>query len=240
MDVEINLKVLLKSFLKHILLIISITALVTLGTAAYTLFLITPTYEATTVALIWTDDLNLQATGKYDYAAKIINIYAESIQSDDTMKAAADLIVDDSYTPQQIRSMISIEFAEGRPILYITAKSHNPYAAATIANKVREAAAYTLNDIAILKPEREAVVPSNPSSPSIVTNCVIAFLVSAVLSFGISLFVDLSDTKIKSEEQLANALDVPVLGAIPLVTWQMEEEKRAESNKSQVQRGTKS
>lgn len=238
MDVEINLKVLFKSFLKHIWLIVIITALVTLGTAIYSAFMVTPIYEATTVALVWTDDMNMQASGKYDYATKIINIYAESIKSDETMKFASDLIDDDYYTPQRIRSMIEIEFAEGRPILYITAKSPNPNHAATIANKVREAAAYTIN-IATLRTTREAGIPTNPASPSLVRNCIIAFFVSAILSYAICLFIDLSDTKITSEEQLTELLDVPMLGMIPWIDLSTEEEKRAENGKNPIQKGAK-
>lgn len=238
MDVEINLKVLFKSFLKHIWLIVIITALVTLGTALYSAFMITPIYEATTVALVWTDDMNMQASGKYDYATKIINIYAESIKSDKTMEFASDLIVDEYYTPQRIRSMIEIEFAEGRPILYITAKSPNPDHAAAIANKVREAATYTI-DIATLRTTREASIPTTPSSPSVVRNCIIAFFVSALLSYVICLFIDLSDTKITSEDQLTEILDVPMLGMIPWIDLSTEEEKRTEGGKSQVQGGTK-
>ena len=238
MDVEINLKVLLRSFLKHIWLIALITILVTLGTAAFTAFLVTPTYEATTVAHIWLDDSEMQATGKYDYATKILKLYVARIKSDETMNYAADLINDEDYTPEKIRSVVDVESTQGDPTLHITAKSSDPDQAINIANKVSEAAAYTIDDIATLVEIETATITS--SSPSLAVNCVIGFLASAVLSFGICLFVDLSDTKITSEEQLANALDVPLLGAIPMVEWQMEEEKRAESNKSQVQRGTKS
>ena len=217
MDVEISFKLLLKTLVKHLLLLIIITLLVAILAALYTNYFVTPIYSATTTARIMINDMNSTAQGNLTTTINILSTYATSIMSDFTLQTAADMIDDDQYTPEYLRNCISVTFDQGTIILYITAISTNPENAAIIANTVRKAAAYCNTDLAELTLLNEAKAPASPASPSLMKNVVFAALVAFVLLYALLLIVDIYNNKITTEEDLNFVLDLPVIGAIPLL-----------------------
>ncbi len=204
--------------MKHLWIIVASTVLVSVAAAIYTAFFVTPVYTATTTSLVMVDDLNSTKGGNINTTISLMSTYAKLVKSDKTMQAASDLIVDENYTPEVISGMVSVSYEADGLILYITARSTSPENAAILANKVSEAAAYTI-DIATLDVYNKAVAPSSPSSPSMVKNVFIGFVLAFVASYGICLAIDLSNTRIVTEQQLADVVGAPVIGVIPYVEY---------------------
>lgn len=229
MEVEISLKVLLKSLLKHLWVILLITLIVALLVALYTTSFVTPVYRATTTARLLITDLNGTPQSNLSTTINLMSTYAISVQSDDTMQLASDLIEDESYTPDVIRSMINVSYEENGIILYISAVSTNPENAAILANTVATAAAHSI-DLAELTVIKKAIAPTSPYSPSLVTNLTVAVLLTFVATYALFLLIDINNNKIVSEEQLADVLDVPVIGVVPLV----ENINNAKKNSTEV------
>ena len=60
-----------------------------------------------------------------------------------------------------------------------------------------------------------AVPPTQPSSPKIVLNGIVAIFVGLLLGVGVALMLELFDRRVRSNDDVALAIGVPVLGTIP-------------------------
>lgn len=231
MDVEISFKLLFKTLLKHIWLLIIVTLVVALLAALYTTFLVTPTYKATATVRILNNDLNSTAGNNLQTTINLLSAYAKSVLSDTTLETASSMIPDTRYTPEYLRRIISVNYDEGSIILYITAVDTNPEYAAELANVICSATAYCNADLAELTVLNEAIPPSSPSSPSLVINVFLASFVAFVAIYGCVLVWDIYNNKIVTEEDLLGALDLPVIGAIPLQETLVSDKKNTKAVK---------
>ena len=67
------------------------------------------------------------------------------------------------------------------------------------------------SDIEILNP---AVPPSDPSSPKLYINILLAIIMGAILGVGFGVLAELSDRRVRSRQDIANVLGLPILGVI--------------------------
>jgi chain length determinant protein EpsF len=67
------------------------------------------------------------------------------------------------------------------------------------------------SDVAILNP---AVAPTGASSPKIPLNVLLALFFGTILGLGLALLVEFIDRRVRSERDLSEALNIPVLGTI--------------------------
>ncbi len=61
----------------------------------------------------------------------------------------------------------------------------------------------------------KASVPIEPSSPRMVLNLVLAFIVGTLLAVGLALLLELRDRRVRNADDLVDALGLPVLGLMP-------------------------
>lgn len=217
MEVEISFKLLLRTLFKHLWLLVVFTLVVALIAMLYTTYFVTPTYKATTTARILINDLNATAGSNLTTTINILSTYVQSVMSDYTLQTAADMINMPGYTPEYLRQIIKVSYDTGTIVLHITATSQNAENAAIIANTVCDAAAYCNTDLADLTVITVAKAPKSPSSPSLLINTALAAVLAFVAMYALLLVIDIYHNKIITEEDLATALDLPVIGAIPLL-----------------------
>ncbi|QGZ41780.1 chain length determinant protein EpsF [Pseudoduganella flava] len=67
------------------------------------------------------------------------------------------------------------------------------------------------SDIAILNP---AVVPTEPSGPRVFRNLLLSVFLGILLGFGAAIVLELLDRRVRSENDLNDALDIPLFGVI--------------------------
>jgi polysaccharide biosynthesis transport protein len=70
----------------------------------------------------------------------------------------------------------------------------------------------TQSNVNVLNP---AVVPSQPSSPRVVLNTLVATFVGTMLAIGLAVLWELRDRRVRSTADLLGALNLPVLGVLP-------------------------
>jgi uncharacterized protein involved in exopolysaccharide biosynthesis len=66
-------------------------------------------------------------------------------------------------------------------------------------------------NIAILNP---AVAPTNSSKPRVMLNIIVSVFVGALLGIGLALMLELRNRRVRSTEDMADALDIPLLGKV--------------------------
>ncbi len=66
-------------------------------------------------------------------------------------------------------------------------------------------------NIAVLNP---AVAPSAPSKPKVLLNILVSLFLGTLLGIGLALLLELTNRRVRSIEDLSDALDIPILGAI--------------------------
>ena len=76
------------------------------------------------------------------------------------------------------------------------------------------------SDVAVLNP---ATPPIEPASPKILLNVVLSLFLGTMLGVGFALVMEMLDRRVRSETDLQDAVDVPVLG---LVEWKAPKRRR--------------
>jgi len=69
----------------------------------------------------------------------------------------------------------------------------------------------TQTNIAVLNP---AVAPPDPSKPKVLLNVVVSIFLGTLLGVGLALMLELANRRVRSAADLAEALDIPLLGTI--------------------------
>lgn len=82
------------------------------------------------------------------------------------------------------------------------------------------------SDISILNP---AVAPLVPSGPKVLLNTLLAFFFGGLLGLGLGVVLEMLDRRVRSERDLHEVLQIPVLGVI---AWQAPKRRRFTSLKS--------
>ncbi|AXQ78528.1 capsular biosynthesis protein CpsC [Streptococcus chenjunshii] len=214
---EINIFYLIKKLWNKKFLIIFVTlfcaALAFLGT----LFLIKPTYTATTRFYIVnqsSDNLtpeDLQAVGY------LVNDYKEIIVSRDVLADAIEK-EDASLSPGELSGMVLVSVPSDTRVISISVEGHNAKEAAGLANAVRQSATEKIKtvtkieDITVLE---EAEEPARPSSPSVKRNLVLGGAAGAFLAIVGVLLLELVNDRVKDPDDIEEILGLPLLGVIP-------------------------
>lgn len=219
---EIDLLQLLKVIKRRALVIAASAIACALVFFLVSQFLITPKYQAEAMMYInnskgaqenmAVNASDLQASQSLvDTCVAIINTRA--VYSEVKKETHVD------YTYSELSDMVSAEAVNSTELLKITVTSTDPVEAAKLANAYVKVASKTMMDTVMgsnTKTVDKATVPKHKSSPSIMKNTAIGFLLGMIAAMGVVVLLELMNTVIRSEKELNEAVkDVPVLGVIP-------------------------
>lgn len=138
------------------------------------------------------------------------------------------------YTYEEISSMLKITNPSDTRVLYISVTSPDPLEAKqiadTYANVAQEFIATTMETE---EPNlfEEALLPTIPSSPSLVKNVLIGFLLGLFGACGLITVWFIVDDRIRTSEDLERYLGLTTLGAMPLQECQMGSAAKKEARK---------
>lgn len=214
---------LINLLLSKIKLITIITLVFGLVAFSISQFVLTPQYEAS-VSLFVNNSKNQQAdtTNISDLNAsqRLVNTYIEIVKSNTVMnKVVKNSGLD--YSLAQFKEMVSTEAVSETEIFYVTVKSENPEHAALLANQIAKDAPDEIMDFVeatSVKVIDYATVPKLPSEPNIKLNTAIGLLLGLALSVLLVFLMDMLDVRIKTEEEIQQLVNLPVLGVIPTIT----------------------
>ena len=220
---EIDLKDLLVLLIRRIWIIL--LCALTAGALAYvyTANFITPLYRASVT--IYVNNLSAQAAQSVDYISagnlatsqQLVNTYVNIIRS----RTVLEKVVEETgmnVTADDIRDMLSASSIDETEIFEVYVTSPNPEQAAEIANAVAQVAPGVIADIvegSSTKVIDYAVVPTARYYPSFRSNTLVGCCIGGALAAAVLALRFMMDTSVKSEEDLEEMFQLPVLGSIP-------------------------
>lgn len=218
-EMEIDLLELLMVMKKHLaaILLAGIVGLVIMF--AYTSFLVTPLYSASSMMYVMPDNSNSNSSTLSDMQVgqQLTSDYSSMIKSRSFME---DVIKKLNLTIdyQQLLEKVEVTNPTSSRILQVTVNDPNPKTAADIANEVASVAESKLKEITgmqAIKIYEEAAVPEKPSSPSLKKNCALGLLAGIVLAMAVITVLYLMDDTIKTEDDIEKYLGMTTLAVLP-------------------------
>ena len=197
-----------------------ITCLIVIFTiiaGAYTVYFVVPMYRATATvyvispsdSVIDMSDLQIGSALTSDYI-KVFDMWEVHEQVITNLKLP--------YSYKQMSDMLSVVNVADTRMLDISVTSSNAQETALIANEYATVASQYIADTMLTdKPSMMSValVPSNPISPSTTRNCLIGFLLGAMIGVGIVTLQTIMDDKYKTAEDIRMYTGLPTLAVIP-------------------------
>lgn len=219
-EMEIDLLELLMVMKKHLaaILLAGIVGLVIMF--AYTSFLVTPLYSASSMMYVMPDNsnsMNSSTLSDMQVGQQLTSDYSSMIKSRSFME---DVIKKLNLTIdyQQLLEKVEVTNPTSSRILQVTVNDPNPQTAADIANEVASVAESKLKEITgmqAIKIYEEAAVPEKPSSPSLKKNCALGLLAGIVLAMAVITVLYLMDDTIKTEDDIEKYLGMTTLAVLP-------------------------
>ena len=225
---EIDIFKLLKVFWRKALVIILIAVVFASASFAYTLFYISPSYDASASFYVNNSSLSVGGTkltisnSELTASSALVNTYIFTLQSRTTLEdviAKADL----PFGYQTLSGMITITPVEDTAAFTVRVRSSSPTRSEQIANTIAEVLPQRISEIVDGSSVRivdYAIVPSHRSAPNYLRNTLIGLLAGAVLAMGIIavrfMISEQNDTVIHSSDELRQLYpDIKVLALIP-------------------------
>lgn len=204
-----------------------IIVIILCGTVAYagTTLLIDKTYSATaTVIIVQNNSSNASQAVTYNdvqLSQKLVSTYTQILKSEaigDIVVANLDLYDKYGINSAMLNNLVEVKAANNTEVMNITATTKDPKLSADIANEmvnVFQKKIYDIMSVENVTILNSAKVPTGPSGPSTLKNTAMGMMIGAVLCGIYAVIVLLTDTKVKTEEDVKKIFDYPIIGVIP-------------------------
>lgn len=190
-----------------------------------TIYLIAPVYSSTSKLYVFSSSKGAIDLSELQLSTNLTNDYVELIQSRPVVETVVKNL-NKEYTYKEALGMLKVENPNSTRFLNITIRSTDPVEAMDMAN---EYATVTQTQIyAIMKQDEpsiveNAVLATEPSSPSKTRNVIIGGLLGLLAAMGIYLILYLLDDTIKSSDDIEKYLGINTLAVIPLKAGEKRE-----------------
>ena len=215
----IRLDELFEALKKRWLMIVSITLIATIISAALSFFVIKPQYEASTKVFIGKDEGENQSYNQNDVLMyqKLMKTYSEAIKTKDLISRSLKG-TSIKLEPTDVLNNLTVVTVADTQILQIKYKSKNPQEAKAIIEGISEEFIKTSKELVPngnIKVIEAVELPEKPVSPNKKMNIAIAFLLGLMVGVGLAFLLEFLDNTFKNKDQLERELDIPVIGSIP-------------------------
>lgn len=222
MEETISLQDLFKVLKKRLWMILSLVVLGIVSTGLISYLVLTPVYQASTQILVnkKEDTVELPQYTSQDIQTnlQLINTYNGIIKSPAILDIVIERLALDT-TPSQLVNMITVNNEQNSQIINISVEDTEHFRAVDIANTTAEVfqeeivELMNVNNVNILSPAVHVDNPS-PIKPSPMLNMAIAAVVALMLGVGIAFLLEYLDTTVRTEQDVEEALGIPVLGLV--------------------------
>ena len=224
MEEEISLVELFDILKKHMRYIVITTLATTIIAALYTLFLVTPMYQATTEMLVTQSSSENTAVSQADINTSIslINTYEDIIRNNVILDPVIEQLELD-MTTGNLRNNVSVQSGANSQVFSIRVENENPYRAAEIANTTADIfqdRIYDIMNVDNVTVISEATANMTPASQNNMLNLFIGVLLGGMIGIGIVFLRELTDTTVKSEDYVEQATGWVSLGHVNTFTKQ--------------------
>ncbi|MGK0553075.1 YveK family protein [Macrococcus capreoli] len=217
MEEVIDLEKLYKLILRNLKTILGISILGAIIAAIISFYFITPKYSASTQILInkqeSTDQLEFQAN---QADLQLVNTYSEIIKS----PVILDQVAKNLKLNKNIQSSVNVSNTAQSKVINITVTDNSHSNAVKIANEITDVFRSKINkimkvdNVTVLNPAKDQKHVS-PIKPKPLMNILIGALLGLIISMAVVILRTLMDKSVKTEEQVREILDLPVIGMIP-------------------------
>lgn len=220
MEETISLQELFSTLKKRMGLIIGAMIAAVAVAAIISYFFLTPIYQASTQILVNQQKVEQQAFNSQDIQTnlQLINTYNVIIKSPVILSKVIENL-DLDITPAALNSQITVSSEQNSQVVNVTVQDPEPYKAVDIANTTAEvfqteiANLMKVDNVNILSPAVYAENPK-PVKPDPVLNMAIAAVVGLMLGVGIAFLLEYLDTTVKTEQDIEDLLELPILGIV--------------------------
>lgn len=200
-----------------------ILAMVLFGGAAfaYAYYLITPMYEASALMYVNNSSFSVGSTAislaDLNASKSLVDTYLVIMKTRMTLNEVIEQ-AELNYSYEDLYNMVNATSVDETEIFRVTVTSSDPIEAEKIANTIVEILPKKIEEVmdgSSVRAVDYAVVPNRKSSPSITKYTAIGLAVGFALSCAIIVVLELLDEQIRSEDQLAQTYELPLLASIP-------------------------
>lgn len=222
-ETEIDLRVIFAVIKKNIIPIILVTVI--FGVAAFlgSKFLIAKQYQASATLIVNNKSNNTTTINQTEITAaqNLADVYAIIIKSDTVLQQVIDNLKL-NMTYEQLSKSISVSAVNSTQVIEISMKNTDAeFAKKIIADIVRIAPPIIADKVEAgsVKVISEAKIANNgnPVSPNSAKNAFIGAVIGLVIVLAIIIIKELFNNTFKTEDDVTNTLNIPLLGVIPMV-----------------------
>lgn len=215
----IDLTEILSAVRQHLLELIFVTLVAALVGFTASKFLMNPKYDSSALMIVNTrQDVNANVTSdQINSATKLVFTYSIIIKSDTVLQQVIDNL-GLNLTYAQLNKRVTVAAVDDTQVMKITVQSDSPEWARQVCEQIITVAPDVIKEAVeagSVKVISNASLATEPVSPNIKKNTMLAAAVGFVLVIGIIVLQVLLDNKINTEEDVTKYLDMTVLGVIP-------------------------
>ena len=231
---EIDLKAIAKELLKRAWIIALCAAVFAIGFLVYNKNFVEETYKADITMYVVnnpTNNENGMSSQNLAVALQMAKSYVRLIESDRVLEKVVEEAKLTRVSASDIRKMMRVEVVDETEVFTVSIISRDPKMSADIANAIASfapAEIYNITKGSRVEVVDYAKVPTSRYAPNYTTMTFLGALSGAAVAVIVLVIFFVSDTRIKSKEDLEKICQVPVLGMIPDFT---EVTKRAENSR---------
>lgn len=220
MNETISLQELFSILRKSFWRILALTIVAALISFAVSSFLIKPTYQAGTQILVTPkkQESNVIDAAQVQSSVTLVNTYRVIIKSPAILEKVQKEVSNAPSSVSALNNMIMVESEQNSQVINVSVQSKDAALASDIANSVANVFSEDipkLMNVDNVKVLSVSGIPTSPVSPNIILNTAIAAVVGFLLGVGLAFLREVLDRRIRTEEQVQQILDLPVLGSIP-------------------------
>lgn len=220
---EIDLKVIFDIIRRKLIVIILVTLAFAVVFFAYSKLFIAKQYESSAVLIVnnISDSKTTVNNAELTAAVNLADVYSIIIKSDTVLNEVINNLKL-STTPETLKNMITVSTVDSTQVINISMRSTRPEYSKQVVEEITKVAPTIIKDkveAGSVKIISEARISNNgaPVSPNSTRNALIGALVGFVLIVAFVLVRELSNNTFKTEEDITNTLNIPLLGIIPEV-----------------------
>lgn len=220
MNETISLQELFSVLRKSLWRILALTIVAAIIAFAVSSFLIKPTYQAGTQILVTPkkQEDNVIDASQVQSSVTLVNTYRVIIKSPAILEKVQAEVDNAPNSLDALNSMITVESEQNSQVINVSVQSTDAALASNVANSVANVFSDDITDLMNVdnvKVLSVSGIPTSPVSPNIILNTAIAAVVGFLLGVGLAFLREVLDRRIRTEEQVQQILDLPVLGSIP-------------------------
>lgn len=211
---------------KRLWLVLLIVLIATATTGYYTQTTYQPIYPASAKLIvnktIQSGDVEQMDINAIYVNMHLINTYREIIKSTSIMNKVLEKYPDLGYTAGQLIYLVNVSAIEGTQVMLVSAADTNYERAARIVNAVADVfiqeipSIMKIDNVTLLNEASLTEQPA-PINHPLPRNLIFSFVISLLFSLGLVFFLEYLDDTVKSEEDVRQVFEAPVLASVAKV-----------------------